>query len=409
MNQSKKSSLFIIILLAISLISPRIPIAKSEPGWLEGWGHRVKITIDHDDIDDNLSSFPVLIYISNSSGINNEDLTFIFDEIGTNYLKIAITASDGITETFVEVEKWDLGNEKAWLWANVTANSATDEDVYLYYGNDHADNVECVGLTESNPAENVWDPNFMLLWHMRDKTTSSIADSTSNDVDGTKGSANNPLVTTSGMVDDAQDFSGDEVTHATFLDVMPDDFTIEVCIKLDSKDATQYPFDKENIFGDDRIKLGIQADNRVIFWGEASAGGAKDVVSTATLTTATWYYLAGVHTHDAALKVYVDLAVDSGDTLGTIRDGTSFDFHIGRAASGDAYPIDGMVDELRVSNIARPASWLKATHETIIDDLLDFGIEEKEEAPIVDDYSTIFLAIGLILMLSIYFLNNGNK
>ena len=82
-------------------------------GWLSGWTKRVKVTIDHTDIDATLSNFPILLYLSSASGRNAEDITFIFDEIGANKLKIAITTSDGETQCYAEVEYWDSANEKA--------------------------------------------------------------------------------------------------------------------------------------------------------------------------------------------------------------------------------------------------------------------------------------------------------
>ena len=77
---------------------------------LSGWCNRVKLAINKDDIDAILSGFPVRLYISDSSGRNAKDITFVFDEIGANRLKIAVTASDGVTECYVEIEHWDFGN-----------------------------------------------------------------------------------------------------------------------------------------------------------------------------------------------------------------------------------------------------------------------------------------------------------
>ena len=132
--------------------------------WLAGWAKRVKITIDNTDIDAALANFPVLLYISAVSGRDPDDVTFIFDEVGANYLKIAVTEDDGTTECYVEVEKWDNGNEKAWLWTKVPAiASGADTDIYLYFDNAHADNAAHVGVTNSVVAENVWDANFLIV------------------------------------------------------------------------------------------------------------------------------------------------------------------------------------------------------------------------------------------------------
>ena len=45
------------------------------------------------------------------------------------------------------------------------------------------------------------------------------------------------------------------------------------------------------------------------------------------------------------------------------------------------YYTNGLIDEVRISNVARSADWLKATYETERDNLLTFGSEESDQAP----------------------------
>lgn len=147
-------------------------------GWLSGWGRkRVKLTIDADDIDADLTDFPILVYISASSGINAEDMSCVFDELisDANRKKIAVTTGDGVTECKVEIEKWDDANEKAWLWVKVpTIDDANNTDLYLYYDRNHADNDANVGDPESTPAMAVWDTNFLLVQHMEDTVLGEV-------------------------------------------------------------------------------------------------------------------------------------------------------------------------------------------------------------------------------------------
>ncbi|GAG55750.1 unnamed protein product, partial [marine sediment metagenome] len=208
-------------------------------GWLSGWKKRIRLAIDNNDITAALSNFPILIYLSSSSGINNADVTSVFDEVGANRKKIAVTRGDGITQCYVEVEKWDSGNEKAWLWAKVPSVSNTiDEVVYLYYDNSKADNTTYVGDPSDAVAHNVWDANFKLVTHMRDDPdTSHVRDSTVNANDGAKKAANEPIVTTAGKIDDAQDFDGTDdrisVPDVDELDFGTGDFTVSLWFKPD--------------------------------------------------------------------------------------------------------------------------------------------------------------------------------
>lgn len=59
--------------------------------WLGTRAKRIKITIDHNDVDATLTWFPILVYLSDSLGITGVDVTPIFNEIGGNPYKIAVT------------------------------------------------------------------------------------------------------------------------------------------------------------------------------------------------------------------------------------------------------------------------------------------------------------------------------
>ncbi|MGA2669954.1 MAG: DUF2341 domain-containing protein [Dehalococcoidia bacterium] len=137
--------------------------------WLSDWGKRVKLTTDHTDITLALSDFPILLHVSASCGRNNDDVSCVFDELQSdaNRFKIAVTTSDGTTQCYVEIEKWDDANEQAWLWVKAPSLSSTvDDDFYLYYGSSHADNTTYVGDIGSTAAQTVWDSNFKLVNHM---------------------------------------------------------------------------------------------------------------------------------------------------------------------------------------------------------------------------------------------------
>jgi hypothetical protein len=170
----------------------------------------MKMTIDHTDISSSLANFPVLFYLSPSSGIYKDSVIGVFNEIGGYSKKIAVTKSDGITQCYVEIEKWDSVNKKAWLWVNVSSVSSTADTVlYLYYDASHADNTAYVGDVDSTVAQKVWDVNFKGVWHLRETSGGSgaIKDSTSNNNDGTN---NGPTLGVTGKIDSATEFDGSD-------------------------------------------------------------------------------------------------------------------------------------------------------------------------------------------------------
>lgn len=111
-------------------------ITFDAPSFLSEFDNRIELTIDHTKVDAALSYFPVHVHLSNSSGSTSQDVREVFDEVGANSKKIAITASDGVTKLFVEIERWDQANKEAWLWVRVPDISASiDTTLYLYYDN----------------------------------------------------------------------------------------------------------------------------------------------------------------------------------------------------------------------------------------------------------------------------------
>ena len=171
--------------------------------WLSGWKKRIKLTIDHTKIDELLFNLPVLLKVTSSG---------VFTEIGANSKKIAVTTNGEITQCYVEVENWDNGNNVAWLWTKVLAVAfSVDTDFYLYYDSSKDDNTDYVGDVGSVPAQNVWDSNFVGVWHMNQDPTSGgacIKDSTSNANHGTPGGGMTSGDLVDGKIGKALDFDG---------------------------------------------------------------------------------------------------------------------------------------------------------------------------------------------------------
>ncbi|MGD9131834.1 MAG: DUF2341 domain-containing protein [Candidatus Bathyarchaeota archaeon] len=340
--------------------------------WLIGWAKRVKLTIDSDDVDGVLTDFPVLVHLSASSGISGGDVSFIFDEVGSNSKKIAVTTAGG-TECYVEVEEWDSGNEQAWLWVKVPSISSTaDTDLYLYYDTDHADNIAYVGDTTSTPAENVWDSNFKLVTHMNDNPdTSSIQDSTLNGNDGTKVSADNPMQT-DGISGKAQDFSGDYISCGDDGSLeLVDTLTLEAWINPDSLSINS-------------ITARGQSYWLLVLYGELTfyrfqeGGGGSYLRASGALPTGTFSHVAATYNTSATdeVKIYVDgQLVLEGSLDGPIASETD-DLSIGTYLTYSYFQFDGTIDELKISDTVRSDAWIKASYESGGDNLLTFGSEE---------------------------------
>lgn len=367
-------------------------------GWLVGWKNRVKITIDNATVDAALVDFPVLLQLSAASGISAADVTFVFDEllVAANRKKIAVTIDDGVTECYVEIEKWDDLNEEAWLWTKVpnVSDVAPSTVIYLYYDKNHPDNDVFVGDINSTPAENVWDTDYVLVCHMMDATTSTVKDSTSNHNDGTKKAADEPLLDISGPIGDSQEFDGLPA---------PDGDYIDCGTGASIKDIEHITIEAwMNAYGWGNSGFGrIWHKGSGKIWYITDVGGALEGTECLNwyqhFSTADGYWHTGNNTIVLGTLMYVVVTYDDGNVLNdplmyidgdptvVTEGGTPVGTHetdVGNGYIGNRWPQadrawDGLLDEIRISKIIRTAEWIDASYDSGYDGLLYYGQEES--------------------------------
>lgn len=355
--------------------------------WLDDWSKRIKITIDKDQVDGDLENFPSPIYLSASSGQSNDDVSAIFDELTSdaNRKKIAVTDADGTTELYVEIERWVDADEEAWLHVKVPSISASvDGTLYIYYDSSKADNTTYVGDVGSTPGQAVWDSNFKAVYHLGEAPTGGsgcVKDSTSNGNDGTPGGSMIAGDLVDGKFGKGLDFDGsdDEVDlgQDTFTDAQG---TIEACVKFVNLSQHQTFF-----AASDNTDLANYMKPEIINTGYFRfQHEATNYVTGNTLLSAGTFYYTAVISNGSAWTLYVNDILQSL-TVGGFNNGNWFsdlptgdhDIWIGRwERSTSSRSFNGVIDEVRVSSIARTAAWLKATYEGLWDDLLVFGTQE---------------------------------
>jgi len=352
--------------------------------WLSGYNKRIKVTADHTKVGSNLSWFPLTIFLKSGDG----DTTKIFDELGSNNLKMAITKSDGTTQLYVEIEQWDTTNKVGVLHCGRdgdTLSSSADTDYYIYYDSSHADNTDYVGVKNSTPAQSVWDDNFKAIYHMSDGAdTSHIYDSTSNNNDGTKKGANEPIEA-DGKVAKAQDFDGtDDWVDIPYNFGKPNTITIELWFKTS---AASWGI----IFGQADAKPPSRPAAYVpvltikdtgVLRAELWNGTRGEISTTFSVKDGNWHHAVIVGNTNTQ-SLYVDNQ-SIGSRSGTIDQSwwTYSTIGTGFGATSRGFPSDawyyfnGLIDEVRISNVARSADWIKATYYSLNNSLLTYGAEE---------------------------------
>ena len=362
--------------------------------WLSGWDKRIKITVDASVLTDanDLTQFPLtLICKAGLAGIGDVDVSCIFDEVGANGLKIAVTTDDGETQLYVEQELWDNGNEDFVLHvskAGWVIDSETDTDLYIYYDNDHADNTTYVGVIGSTPGQAVWRTDYYVaVQHNVDATTSTITESTAGGFNGTKKGANEPIEVV-GQIGDAQDFDGsdDYIKTAEDASFNLEDFTLAALIYVTANDNTSWT----RIIGKDNVEDG---GARTLYVLRASSLGNTDkpemaafdgtnnprATSSDAIGTG-WHYIEGVRDAGTTLKLYVDGVEKASveDTTSGVLGGTT-NLHYGALWNQYTTPAEffnGIIDEARASKVILSDAWRKAERYSVTDALLTWGSEE---------------------------------
>ena len=207
----------------------------------------------------------------------------------------------------------------------------------------------------------------------------AILDSTSNNNDGTKKAANQP-VEENGR---EQHFDGldDYIITPTLLDVVPANGTVSIYLAPDdtSEAEAKYLFYKKND-ADNRLRCywlaTAEEGSRFVGFEKYNATVSKTVTSTTSLTN-TYYLITGTW-GSSGMVLYVNgTSEDTDPDTNAIVNGTDYDFTIGSSYNPlGTYVWDGVYRELRVSSSQRNAAWTKAEYNSLFDTLITYGSEE---------------------------------
>jgi hypothetical protein len=351
-------------------------------------GYWYKLSSKTYDMADNDIRY---IRLRHSCWDGNPAFSFYFDNFKVNNgiayfpnrLAAAVTVSGVETECYTEIEYWNQEDKEAILWTKVpTIVSGSDTELSLYYDKSHLNNWNYINFVGTAVGKAVWDDNFVGVWHMNQDPTGSascIKDSTSNANHGTPGGSMTSGDLVDGKVGKALDFDGnDSITVAadSTLKFGTGDFTIESVFKTASATAQVL------------VGYGDRADNpgwTAQFTNQGYAQFLIDDGTTQSYMGDTINHADGAfHLQSAVLNrsgngiLYIDSVIaDTADISGsnlTLDTIDHDDIEIGRVwynLSFTNYMV-GIIDEVRISNIARSASWIKATYYSNWDNLITY-------------------------------------
>jgi len=358
--------------------------------WLGTWKQRRAFVVPPTNVDSTLTWFALPLFLRSSAGIGSDDVTDIFDELGAEKLKLAVTDVAG-TQLKVEIQEWDESGKKAFLWVSHedwVIRDTGETVVYLYFDVNQADNTSNVGVKKSTPAEAVWDDDYVAVWHLNESISTDadhFEDSTSNDNHGTLVDTGAQAASVAGKIGQAVEF---EVTlPLNYIEVANLSAALTSSTEFDlscwGKPTLAEPVDNQGYCGfRDDTNGGMWFAQRLTAQTEwkwfDSAHDPGVAHSNGGLTDDTWIHLSLCQDTVADQG----MAYDNGVLVGTQNDivigwsdGTK-DFRIGGLDEGGGFPFDGVIDEVRVSKSVRGGAWHKANYYAQDDNIGSWGPTE---------------------------------
>jgi MSHA biogenesis protein MshQ len=363
-------------ILSCAVSSP----AFSADWWNANWSKCRDITIANTGTS-ALSNFPAYISLGYDSDMQSDydDIRFINTTCGNNG-----------SELDFEIESHS--GTSADVWVKIDSLPAAEKTIAVYYGNASAASGEDVN--------GVWDGNHKGVWHLGENTDATNQDSTSNSNTGTPEKSPASDV---GKIGNALNFVGKKETRVELgtdgsLNLSNyNNWTISLWVKPFSNfQSRKYPV--MYVYGDYRATAGLAVEEgpdngRIENYRNDSSG----IYSNTNLTTNAWNHVVVART-EANTFFYLNGVADGSGSSVTIKQDNSGSY-IGGYPSYKDGDLEGVIDEVRVSNVRRTPDWIKQSYQMVQNQSahVSTGAEVQSEGGCGDDDPSECLAAIPIL------------
>jgi gliding motility-associated-like protein len=273
-----------------------------------------------------------------------------------NGYDIAFALSNGTILTH-QIHSYNSSTGYLRVWVNVPVLYAnTNTTFYLHYGN--------TNITANSSSNATWSNGYVGAWSF--DAANPFVDHTGN------GTLNNNGTTSSNtaIVGESRQFQNNNSQylaapgHNGSYD-LTNNVTFSGWLRLTNTGLDQkIGGNQDNTNGG--FKMGVYTNNKLEFEIRQSNNNSiltRNEPGGTELTTGVWYHVAGVYSDDAnSMITYIngvqDRSMTTNSSLGTSSGAMTF----GREPFSSSYFLSGRLDEMRLSNVVRSASWLRTEY-----------------------------------------------
>jgi hypothetical protein len=326
---------------------------------------RSKLIVDPLFVTDQQSGVPILFDLARVPGGHA-----LLSEAAADGSDLIVTAANGVTRLPLEVVSFAPGAVEGELWWRGGLADLAPTEFWLYFGG--APDAGLPADDEAFGAEEVWSDRYVAVWHLEevsDGTTDEYDDSAPNDIDGTGGDGDvNRLPTRDSDAPFGRYAQHFEAVASQSIDTNEDnlfDLSAQVTVSGWAR------FDGYDAAGSGRVS--VLSKRQVYRLSLTSDGRPQGTLNTDVhvegpdvVPLDEWHHLALVF-DGAAQIVYLDgVEVGRGTDVATIDNTDDSSVKIGSYGLDGAF-MDGALDEVRVSDVGRSASYIATQHAMMAD------------------------------------------
>jgi hypothetical protein len=333
----------------------------------EGWKYRKKIIIEDSQVTGDLLEFPLLFSLIDSN---------LRDKAQTDGDDILFMDESGIAnKLYHEIETYDYSSGELVAWIRIPNLSSQNNTVlYMYYGNS--------GCSSQQFPEKVWNSNYRSVWHLSDKS-GQILDSTFNNNDGSNSGASYGAF---GKISKALDFECSDPDKTTFPHSSSLEIDSEVTIELWFKPES-FTYDRGTLctklsgYYTNILKTGQVSV--YTYWNNGGTRGKSSYMDANTpMTIGSWHHIAWSESSNGLRKIFINGVLDAqGKYEASIWSEQSITYMGHNDYNNKDRRVDGILDEVRISNIERSEDWVSTSFNNQNNPLSFYTVGLEESGP----------------------------